>query len=218
MHIEDTFHLSLPSHVAATSEEDRKAGEGCYVSTTIQNRRYYGVLVDQASLKAASLLYFQDEASGLDLNRKMEFLIQQQKQQRTSAVDDVVIANGDRPADVVPQPKNQNESQRIGLSADIADMTSADTVLVSQTSGIANQVQKFRYVSPVKNGRQSTQGYRLLLATYSDVTAAAEDNPQRSRLIYSACQSGGNFVGEYFYQFEVRCVLNHRPVVRTRKS
>ena len=30
------------------------AGDGCYVSALIQNRRYYGLLVDQDALKAAS--------------------------------------------------------------------------------------------------------------------------------------------------------------------
>ena len=34
-------------------DTSNKTGDGCYVSATIQNKRFYGVLIDQASLKAA---------------------------------------------------------------------------------------------------------------------------------------------------------------------
>jgi hypothetical protein len=51
------------------------------------------------------------------------------------------------------------------------------------------------------NGDNS--GYRILLATFADLEAAAEDDDERSNAIEAACQSGGDFVGNYYYQYEV---------------
>ena len=56
------------------SSEAKKAGEGCFVSATVQNKRYYGVLIDQSSLKEASELWFHDEETSLNLNRRMKIL------------------------------------------------------------------------------------------------------------------------------------------------
>jgi hypothetical protein len=66
---------------------------------------------------------------------------------------------------------------------------------------VHQQVQKFRYVEG--NGDPS-QGYRELLATFANVSAAAEDDAQRTMQIEAACQSGGDFVGDYYFQYEVR--------------
>ena len=55
-----------------------KVGEGCYVTATVNNKRYYGLLVEKDALKAASLMHYQDEAAGLDLNRRMKVLSDQQ--------------------------------------------------------------------------------------------------------------------------------------------
>ena len=68
--VEETFSLSVPIDTPAAirgeagikEEDENFAGDGYYISATVQNnRRYYGVLLDQAALKAASLLHFQDE-------------------------------------------------------------------------------------------------------------------------------------------------------------
>ena len=72
--VEEPFSLFKPSLSGGDSEDDRKAGDGCYVSATVHNRRYYGMLVDQEALKNASLLWFQEEAASLDLNRRMKML------------------------------------------------------------------------------------------------------------------------------------------------
>lgn len=202
--MEETFQLDLPDHVPVRSEEDRKAGEGCYVSATVHNRRYYGVLIDQASLQAASMLYFQDEASALDLNRKMEFLKEQLPQ------DDALVDDADSSSGGIKRPSvsdilhHQNKRQRLDIIPDVTGNYSSD--FFPRNTGNARPVQKFRYVRQVENGGQSLPGYRLLLATYADVAAAAEDDPERSRKIESACQSGGNYVGNFFYQYEVRCM------------
>jgi hypothetical protein len=207
--------LELPDHVAVSSDEDRKVGEGCYVSTTIHNRRYYGVLIDQVSLKAASMLFFQDEASGLDLNRKMELLLKEQQPANT-------MENGNdskkRFADDDPEEfKNAAKRPRLDPAPDTNRSSQTDvsmkksSVPVNHKKESTRPVQKFRYVMPEipktndPGGLSKSLGYRVLLATYVDVSAAADDDPEQTRLIQSACQSGGNFVGQYYYQYEVSC-------------
>lgn len=67
--MEESFAL-----YASNKEE---VGEGCYVSaTTSGNKRYYGVLIDQPSLKEASTMYFQDQSESLQLNERMKVLNQ----------------------------------------------------------------------------------------------------------------------------------------------
>lgn len=167
---------------------DGEGYDGCYVSATVNNsRRFYGVLVDQEALKEASLLYFQDEADGLDLNRKMEALLQQQDE-RVDHMD----ADKKRPA-------------ADHLSTTPHKRAKSDQGPVNAKPRAAQHVQKYRYVKP--EGSRSSQGYRLLLATYADVSAAAEDDADRARRIYAACDTGGNFVGQYYYQYEVCCAL-----------
>lgn len=161
------------------------------MSATVNNsRRFYGVIVDQEALKAASLLHFQDEAASLELNRKMHALLQLQKEETLP-----VYADQKRPA-----ADQLSEAARKRVKPDNVDSTS-----VLGEMDVVRHVQKFRYVQPEGNG--SSQGYRLLLATYADVSAAAEDDADRERRIKAACESGGNFVGGYFYQYEVCCVL-----------
>lgn len=183
--------MDLPDHVAATSEEERKAGEGCYVSTTIHNRRYYGVLVDQATLKTASLLYFQDEASGLDLNRKMEYLIRKRRQ------DEIDYSNEED--DYITDLETQTKKPRLEV------VSSSGNVATTPPTSFTNsrQVQKFRYVQSTGAGFKANSGYRLLLATFANVEAASEDDTEKLAEIELACRSGGNYVGKYFYQYEV---------------
>ena len=73
--------------------------------------------------------------------------------------------------------------------------------------GNQRQVQKFRYVEPVDKKNPKDPGYRILLATFADIDAAADDDQNKARLIATACQSGGGFVGKYYYQYEVRPLL-----------
>lgn len=57
------------------SSSTEKVGDGIYVSaTTAGNKRYYGVMVDQSSLKEASNLFFQDQSDSLVLNERMKTL------------------------------------------------------------------------------------------------------------------------------------------------
>ena len=209
--MEDTFQFQLPDHVAVSSDEDRKVGEGCYVSATVHNRRYYGVLIDQESLRAASMLYFQDEASGLELNHKMEQLY------RLKTRGDVNIPiNNKRTADDAGMDESDCSTKRTRLNIVPDGPVSSESLnSMKQMKSIQQMVddthcavQKFRFVLSGNdhNDRKGpgTSGRRMLLATYVDTSAAAGDDPDRKMLIESACLSGGNFVGEYYYQYEVR--------------
>lgn len=63
-------------------------------------------------------------------------------------------------------------------------------------SALPRIVQKLRYVG------EPLPGYRELLATYASVEEASEDDADKARQIEEACQSGGDFVGDRYYQFE----------------
>jgi hypothetical protein len=188
--VEEPFSLNDPSN--SNSNGERKAGEGCYISATVNNRRYYGVLIDQAALTAASLLHFQDEAGGLDLNRRMRALNEQVEEQGiplpngTAAGDKRLASDG---------LGNENRKRQKSEPTSVA----SNSALSPETKH-SQQVQKFRYIE----GTTSSQGYRLLVATYADVDAASEEDPDKAKEIEAACVAGGNFVGRYYYQYEVR--------------
>lgn len=164
---------------------DLVAGEGCYVSATLNSRRFYGVLIDQASLKAGSLLHFEEEASGLELNRRMNALHTQRS----------AIMNGDHKQPAAEDAEDESDRKRPRL-ADTAD--SSATNLAPLLSHSQRQVQKFRFVK----AEQPSHDYRELLATFADTAAAAEDDADKAKRIETACEAGGDFVGDYYYQFE----------------
>jgi hypothetical protein len=188
--VEEPFSLNEPSH--SSSNGDRKAGEGCYISATVNNRRYYGVLIDQAALTAASLLHFQDEAGGLDLNRRMRAL-NEQVEERGVPPPNGIAAGDKRLASDGLDDDNRKRQKNEPTSV-------ASNSAPSQETKYSQQVQKFRYIE----GTTSSQGYRLLVATYADVDAASEEDPDKAKEIETACVAGGNFVGRYYYQYEVR--------------
>jgi hypothetical protein len=231
--VEEPFTLFKPSggNSGGDAEEDRQAGDGCYVTTTVHNRRYYGLLVDQDALKNASLLWFEEEAAGLDLNRRMKML----REVQASRSDIESQTNGDnggekkRPVDGGSSENLAKETKRIKLepgeeaSTSIAPVPDAvpsniPAVASNPSQGVAaevgklltpghqRQVQKFRYVPPTSK-KNADIGYRILLATYADIEAASEDDQEAARLIDKACQAGGGYVGKYYYQFEVRKLL-----------
>lgn len=184
--MEEPFALNEPMNRGAA-----KVGEGCYVTATVNNKRYYGLLVEKDALKAASLMHYQDEAAGLDLNRRMKVLSDQQEDRKPPAIESV--DSGQTNPSPQPDPVSSN-------SASLPTNTDAATA----DAQASRQVQKFRYVDQPSDGGQLVPGYRLLLATYANVEAAAEDNVQLISSIRLACQAGGNFVGDYYYRYEVR--------------
>jgi hypothetical protein len=71
---------SFPFHNGFDGGSQEKVGEGFYVSaTTSNNKRYYGILIDQPALKVASTLYFKDQNDSLKLNERMKLLLQQRE-------------------------------------------------------------------------------------------------------------------------------------------
>ena len=165
MTVEEAFSFQHPV-------DKQVAGEGAYVSATVNNRRYYGVLVDQATLKAASLLHLQQEAVGLDLNRRIKTLM---------------------PSELAEQLVT---TQAVKLGA------------------APQQVQKFRFV----DATDTKQGYRELLATFSDTAAAADDDIEKEKLIEAACAAGGNFVGRHYYQYLESAGSTLLPVTERKET
>jgi hypothetical protein len=233
--VEEPFTLFKPAggNSGGDAEEDRQAGDGCYVTTTVHNRRYYGLLVDQDALKNASLLWFEEEAAGLDLNRRMQLLRDEQVSRQVSRSDIESHANGDNGGEKkrsILEGSSENlakENKRMKLepgeeaSTTIAPVPDAvpsnipasasnpshgvaEEVGKLLTPGHLRQVQKFRYVPPTSKKNAADIGYRILLATYADIEAASEDDQEAARRIDKACQGGGGYVGKYYYQFEVR--------------
>jgi Flavin containing amine oxidoreductase len=64
-------------------------------------------------------------------------------------------------------------------------------------------VQKFKYVNMKKS---DDPGYRVLVATFSNVEEAASGDLKLARAIQKACEEGGNYLHgdpRYYYQYEV---------------
>jgi len=216
--VEEPFSLLKPS--GGGSEP---AGDGCYVSATVQNRRYYGLLVDQEALKHASLLWFQEEAGSLDLNRRMKMLHNEalssaeetfngdKKRPATSSADETTTAeaatkrikveNGGSKTAHTPDAVSSNAAAAAATTPGTA--ASGDELKRLATLGQQRQVQKFRYAAPVNKKGNKDIGYRYLLATFADVASAAEDDVEKAKQIEEACQAGGGYVGKYYYQYEV---------------
>ena len=68
-------------------------------------------------------------------------------------------------------------------------------------------VQKFKYCSATK----TTLGYRVIVATYANIIEASNGDDDLFEKIKEACDEGGNWVGKYYYQYEVSSMmtLNH---------
>lgn len=182
----------------------------------MQNRRYYGLLVDQEALKQSSLLWFQEEAGSLDLNRRMKMLHSEADTTTAESSEDKK-----RPASSDDLSGAETATKRIKLengeaAAAIPDgiASGTGTVANGETDSKANkqpanlghqrQVQKFRYAGPADKNNDKDLGYRYLLATFADVEAASEDDSGKAQKIEEACQAGGGYVGKYYYQYEVR--------------
>lgn len=145
-------------------------GDGYYVSTTINRKRYYGVLIPQEALKQASDIFFQDEALSLEINKRMAFL-----QQKQTSI------------------KNEQDSRK-GKKHDCGNQVS------NQNFDETQQVQKFKYCHETKN----TSGYRVILATFANILEASNGDHTLFEKIKVACDEGGNWVGEHYYQYEVK--------------
>lgn len=200
--MEEPFGLSVPQDTPSAirtesgirDPDGTHAGDGYYVSATVHNRRYYGLLVDQSALKAASLLHFQEEARSLDLNRRMKILQQSRPNQEGKEATD---SDQKKQASSAKRPLNQPPDRAAAKRAKTNGSGSKQPAKIPDTA-----VQKFRYVDQ-PGASESDPGYRILLATYANVSAAAEDDSDKCKAIATACEKGGDYVGDYYYQFQV---------------
>jgi hypothetical protein len=181
-----------------------KVGEAAYIAATIQNKRYHGILVESQALQAASVLHLQDQAQGLELNRRMQALQQQQSSppdvsppsdeiKIDALLDDTkveaILSSDTTDPSSRKRPRNDdsNEAKDAGSLSTIEPETVPD-----------RPIQKFIYETAGK--------LRRLVATFGNIAAAADgtDDGALPASIREACQSGGAFVGRYYYQYEVR--------------
>lgn len=92
------------------SSSTEKVGDGIYVSATAAgNKRFYGVMVDQSSLKEASTLFFQDQSDSLHLNERMKTLKSKQHQQRQEIKDSTT--NSSAISAVIPSHDTKDEAK-----------------------------------------------------------------------------------------------------------
>lgn len=179
--MEEPFRLSVPTEtpsslkIEAGIKEGDIAGDGYYVSATNNSSRYYGLLVSKEALKAASILHFHAESESLDLNRRMKLL----KERQESTVD----------TDRRDSAEHVAKRQKVDDNGSVPACIGTDSLVV----------QKFQYVP---SANDTDPGYRILIATYVNVAAAAEGDSSRAEAISKACNTGGAFVGEYYYKHE----------------
>lgn len=198
--MEESFQLQ--SGLAET------AGDGCYVSaTTSNNKRFYGVLVEQSALKEASKLWFQDQSDSLELNRRMKLLMEQREMEDGKAASD---ASGDVVGGDNTHGNDDASKRDHGDSLEMGDSkrakTSENTNIKLPESAKDQAVQKFKYVSASQPDQQKaakTSDYRVLVATFCDVNEASACDRAQAEKILAACEAGGNFVESYYYQYEV---------------
>lgn len=163
-----------------------KAGEGCYVSTTTSNnKRYYGVMVDQAALKEASEMWFQDQADSLELNRRMKLILDKEEEEKGKEGE---AKEGDDNDDSQPSKKQKVEEGEAQKKEELPPPAKNQSV------------QKFKYV---KSDSSTLTDYRQLLATFLNVDEASHGDSEKREQILNACENGGGFVGEHYYQYEV---------------
>jgi len=172
------------------------AGDGCYVSALIQNRRYHGVLFDQSSLMAASGQYFQNEAHSLELNRRMSVLLDTHRKQEESQ------SNGQKLKDATAEAaQSNNDDNNDSSHGNLEPQVKKQKISAEASTSASNDertVEKLRLVTESEAG----QYYREVVATYINVAAAAEDDNEMALNIQDACQTGGGWVGKYYYQYQ----------------
>ena len=202
---EDPFALYLPEHHDTSTPNSgasgsnnggssaTAAGDGCYISALIQNRRYYGALFDQDALKAATKQYFINEANSLELNNRMKSLASRIEGNNDDDGDNDITTK-----DQEPEAKRQKTDTSTASSND-------KNISESFALGDDNRaVEKLRLVEPADSSTDKNNGqpYRELVATYASISAASEDDQEKALVIQEACRSGGGWVGKYYYHFE----------------
>ena len=141
-------------------------GDGIYVSaTTAGNKRFYGVMVDQSSLKEASTLYFQDQSDSLVLNERMKTLKSKGNQRQQKSIEDETqnstdtnVENNDEKPTSSPVLKKARLTSDIAFidekehqkDSTVALQTENENEVISSSEALylekERPVQKFKYV------------------------------------------------------------------------
>jgi len=194
--VDEPFTFSRPRNNKDGKVEDideDAVGEGCYISVTIGARKFFGILVEHSAMLEATNIYFESEVSSLEINRKMRNL---KDQQQLDLDYDNVNETSFKKARTGDECKG---SAIMDSSVEIV----GDYDLSKRRSD-KKQVQKFQYVTSRSVGESDGPGYRDLVATYADPSAASEDDAEKEFRIEEACENDGNFVGDFYYQYEIK--------------
>lgn len=183
-------------------------------------------------MHTASELHFEDEATGLELNHKMKQLrdskarvkdtisTSDSSHEKSHPIDAAASSQGFDTSDNERKRQILDESQiveyvenkKARLDKDEESLLQSDIKSTNadfQHSWNEIPILKFRYVESVGIQKPNANSdYRVLLATYANVDAASEGDPKRAHAISNACVSGGDFVDDFFYQFEGRFEKN----------
>lgn len=93
------------------SSSIEKVGDGIYVSaTTTGNKRFYGVMVDQSSLKEATTLFFQDQSDSLSLNERMKTLLPKVQEHQDKQKKDGTKTSATASSVITPKIENEAET------------------------------------------------------------------------------------------------------------
>jgi hypothetical protein len=127
------------------------------------------------------------------------------------------------PASNTPNNFDRREKKRPQTDAGVLPEPASSNNNAEREKVVPPQIHFFSYVETVPveaagGGGQSTLDYRVLVATYADLEAASEDDPEKAEAIEAACQAGGGFMGDYFYQYEVSPKSNSNMLSVIRQS
>jgi monoamine oxidase len=237
--VEQPFSLQTPGR------NQQKVGEGVYISTVVsQNKRFYGVMVDQAALKEASSMWFQEQADSLELNRRMGKLRQLKRQKKAEEEEDskpaaiktptkkhflqvddeeddedddeddeLVPPNSDHRqkrqaedrTDLMTQPKRPRLEAQAHRTESNGDGVKSNAIMEKDVASRDDRsIQKFKFIDadPTETQKTGSLGHRVLLATFCNADEASGHDRIQTVSIVDACDRGGDFCGDYYYQYE----------------
>ncbi|KAL3920795.1 MAG: hypothetical protein SGILL_003077 [Bacillariaceae sp.] len=161
----------------------------------------------------------------LKLNEKMKSLLQNQVKTTVNAgneATDISTLSSKRIGGALKSNDQQEQSSKKArldggdaLTIPVAQSASSSSYRSSPNTSIEEKpVQKLKYIEDTALVRQNSKeqepppGYRVLVATFSNVEEAACGDASKLEAISAACDSGGNYLegshnDSYYYQYEV---------------
>ena len=178
------------------SSSTEKVGDGIYVSaTTAGHKRFYGVMLDQDSLKEASTLFFQDQSDSLSLNERMRTLKSEGHQHRHKVKEEVTETSSSLADNAITPVIDDKEGKETTGSI---EMTSNETTLGTSkrdnhTAGerndekdLSSPVQKKPRLSSSNDGNQGDEGDSNFMKGSNEATLETTNGKTDSSLSKAA--------------------------------